>query len=68
MTLTTRILEALRQRRQCAQHLAATLGEPLEEAIWPALVRLNDRGMAYPLTARIRRIPGVGRARMWCAA
>ena len=62
-----RVLDALRQRRLCAQQLAAALGEPLEDAIWPALVRLSDRGLAHPLI-RMRRIDGIGRARLWSAA
>lgn len=66
MTLADRIVEALRQRNQCAQHLAAAVGEPVD-AIWPTLVRLADQGAAYPLTRKCR-VHGVGRARMWCAA
>lgn len=66
MTLSERIVESLRQRRQCAQHIAEAVGEPLDN-IWPALVRLADQGAAYPLTRKCR-VHGVGRARMWCAA
>jgi hypothetical protein len=68
MTLSERILESLRERRQCALQLAVALAEPLDEAIWPALVRLNDRGLAYPVVHRMHRIEGVGRARLWSAA
>ena len=66
MTLSERIVESLRQRRQCAQHIAEAVGEPLDN-IWPALVRLAVQGAAYPLTRKCR-VHGVGRARMWCAA
>lgn len=66
MTLSERIVESLRQRRQCAQHIAEAVGEPLDN-IWPALVRLADRGRAYPL-ARMQYIQGIGRARLWSAA
>lgn len=68
MTLSERILVCLRHRRQCAQQLAAELGESLDEVIWPALVRLNDRGLAYPVAHRMSYIHGVGRARLWSAA
>lgn len=67
MTLADRILTVLRRRRQCAQHLAAELGEPMD-VIWPALVWLCDRGLAYPVTHRMHRFEGIGRARLWSAA
>lgn len=63
MTLTGRIVDALRSRQLCAKQLAAELGEPFD-VVQLALVRLLDRGEARP-QARKRPIAGFGRARPW---